>query len=394
MSMTSTPSPQAGHPSTGTVREGLEAVREQFDAYLLADPNYSAQLAIYQFGEPIVDLTGGPHLAADSVTGVFSSTKGVAAITLATLVEDGLLDLDEMVVHYWPEFAPFGKDRVTVRQLLSHRAGLINTATGLDPDDILLDSRRAAEQLAAARPLWRPGAAFGYHGLTIGTFMEELVRRVTGDSLQRLYEQKIRAPRNIDFYLGLPEDQDPRYQPVLPPRPTAAQLATFTPVALEPDGHAALMMSSVNKTPDLTVGPVSPNRREVRAVGAAGAAGVGSARGLASVYAAALGHLGEPLLCADTIADISQQQCYGHDRVLNETFGYAMVFQIPQSPRLAYGSYRAFGHDGAGGAIGCADPMYDLAFGYIPAPLAYPGGADPKGVHLSQITRRILAGLQ
>lgn len=370
---------------------GFEAVRAQFNSYLLEDPNYSAQVAVYQDGELIIDLAGGPHADADSITGVFSSTKGVAAVTVATLVEDGLLDLDAKVVHYWPEFAPHGKDQVTVRQLLSHQAGLINIVGELDTDDIMFDSARAAELLAAARPLWRPGALFGYHGLTIGVLMEELVRRITGRSLQSLYEERIRAPRDLDFYLGLPQEQEPRYQPIRPMQPTAAELAAATPAPVEPDGFAALMMSSLNRAPDLTAGPISPNRREVRAAGAAGVAGVGSARGLAGVYAAALGHLGTPLLSPDTIADISQQQCYGQDRVLNEIFGYAMVFQIPQSPRVAFGSYRAFGHDGAGGAIGCADPTYDLAFGYIPTAMAYPGGADPKGIHLSQITRHILA---
>lgn len=374
----------------GHVQPGYEPIRERFDSYLRADPAFSAQLAIYRRGELVVDLVGGQHLDVDSVTGVFSATKGVAAITLATLIDDAVLDLDERVAHYWPEFAAHGKDQITVRQLLSHQAGLVNIVGGLEPDDILLDSRRAAELLAAARPLWRPGSAFGYHGLTVGVFMEELVRRVTGETLQQLFERRIRAPRDIDFYLGLPEQQERRYRDVLPMQPP--QEAQPAP-AFAPDGYGALMVNSVNVVPDLISGPLSPNRREVRAVGAASVAGVGSARGLAAVYATALGYLGAPVLAPETIATMSQQQSFGMDRVLNDILAYAVVFQNPVSPRLDFGSYRAFGHDGAGGAIGCADPTYDLAIGYIPAPMQYPGGADPKGIELTQLARRVVASL-
>jgi CubicO group peptidase (beta-lactamase class C family) len=370
-------SPQ-GRRALGSARADLEAVKDQFNAYLAADPDYSAQLAIYHHGELVVDLVGGPQMVEESLTGVFSVTKGVAAVTTAVMIEAGLFRLDDHVVRYWPQFAAHGKDRVTIGQLLSHQAGLVNTVGGLAAETITLDSQGAADQLALARPLWEPGSAFGYHGLTIGIFMEELVRRITGGTLQQLYDDQVRRPRKIDFYLGLPEKEERRYHPILPYQPAGAQVAEQL---AEPDGLAALAVSSVNRPIDLTAGPISPNRREVRAAGNASAGGVGCARGLAGVYAAALGTLGEPLFSEETVATISQQQVFGHDRVLNEVLGHAMVFQVPQPPRLAFGSYRAFGHDGAGGAIG-----------YIPSRIASLNGTDPKSIQLSQLTRRILAG--
>ena len=180
--------------STGTVSPGFEAVRNQLDAYLLADPAYSAQLSVYWSGSLVVDLVGGPDLADDSVTGVFSVSKGISALTVATLIRDGHLDLDEPVIRYWPEFAAAGKAAITVRQLLSHQAGLVGVPGGMSFEE-LANSTLAAARLAEAFPDWYPGSDFGYHGYTIGVFMEELVpadhRAVAPGDLRK------RAPRTL-----------------------------------------------------------------------------------------------------------------------------------------------------------------------------------------------------
>ena len=370
--------------STGFVRRGFEAVRHQLDAYLLGDPTYSAQLAVYWKDELVIDLVGGPELDADSITGVFSVSKGVAAVAMATLIASGQLDLDEHVVHYWPEFAPHGKDAITVRQLLSHQAGLLNVDGGLLLDEIT-ESDRGAARLAAQRPVWRPGSAFGYHAVTIGLLMEELVRRTAGASLQALYERVVRAPRDIDFYLGLPESQEPRFRAVGPVAPTPRQAAERAELPMSPDGLTAFTFARGGAATPGDDG-LTPNNRAVRAAGPTATGGIGSARGLAAVYAAALGNLGDPFVDRDTLEAMSQQQVWGHDRVLNLTNCFGIVFLKPQ-PRMEFGSYRAFGHDGAGGALAYADPLHDLAFGFIPLPMQYPGGADPKAVQLSQLVR-------
>ena len=377
--------------STGTVAPGFEPIRNELDSMLLADPEYSCQLAIYWHDALVVDLAGGVDLTPDSLTGVYSASKGIAAVTLSTLIASGDLDLDQKVAHYWPEFAQQGKDRLLVRELLCHKAGLANVDGGLTQDE-LIHSELAAAKLAAQLPQWYPGSMFGYHGLTIGVFMEELVRRITGDTLQNLYESRVRAPRDIDFYLGLPASLEPRFQRVLPMKPSPEQSAFIASQAISPDSITSLVYNCLNEELDVIGSAISPNNRAFRAAGPAGVGGVGSARGLAGVYASAIGNLGTPLLDASTIAAISQEQSWGIDRTLNIQMCFAVVFMKPQ-PRMDFGSYKAFGHDGTGGALAFADPLHDMAFGYIPMPMAFPGGADPKAIKLAQIARRIIHGL-
>lgn len=376
--------------SRGHTSPGFEALRDRLDTYLLADPSLSIQIAVQWRDQLVVDLVGGEHLGTDSITGVFSASKGVAAVAFGTMVGSGVIDLDRLVVDYWPEFAAHGKDRMTVRTLLSHQGGLIGVDGGLSREEFL-DSEAAAARLAAARPQWRAGSAVGYHGLTIGIFMEELVRRTTGTTLQALYEVAIRAPLDIDFYLGLPESEERRYREILPMIPTPDQQAALAERNTAPDGLMALMFNSIN-----TVGDASPSAalvdRAARAAGSASVGGVGSARGLARVYAAAIGLVGDALLDAETIGQMSQEHSWGLDRVLNIQSCFGVVFMKPQ-PRIEFGSYHAFGHDGAGGALGFADPMYDMSFGYIPMPMQFPGGADDKSIELSQIARRCIRQL-
>jgi CubicO group peptidase (beta-lactamase class C family) len=372
--------------STGTVAPGFEAVRNQLDGYLLADPAYSAQLSVYWKGDLVIDLTGGPDLAPDSVTGVFSVSKGISALVIAMLVRDGELDLDASVPTYWPEFAAAGKGAITVRQLLSHQAGLVGLPGGITFEEFR-DSSVAAARLAETYPLWRPGSAFGYHGMTVGVFMEELVRRVTGRTLQETYETAIRAPHDIDFYLGFPAEAEHRFREVLPMAPTSEQQAEIDRRASAPDGLTALAFNSAIRGSSVVSSPTSPNVREVRAAGLAAVGGIGSARGLAKAYATAIGAAGAPALLDEaTIDQMGQQQVCGIDRVLNKRMNFGIVYMKPHQ-EVEFGSYRAFGHDGAGGALAFADPAYGIGFGYIPMPIQYPGAADPKGVHLSTVVR-------
>ncbi|MCY1232188.1 Beta-lactamase [compost metagenome] len=339
--------------SSGFALPEFQAVRDLFESFLGNDPQYSAQVSVYRAGLKVVDLSGGAHLAEDSITGAYSCSKGVAAFVVALLVQDGLLDLDRTVAHYWPEFAAHGKEEITVRQALSHRAGLLGVEGGLALSEFT--TADAARKLAATAPLWRPGATFGYHALTIGIIMEELCRRVSGSTLQELYGSRIRQPFGIDFFLGLPEDQESRYRDVLyavdPGQPW------LDPLGLEGlNGNAA-------------VGTVMelPNHRVIREHGMSSAGGVGSAEGLARLYAAATtGADGGPaFLEPETVRIMSEEQVWGLDRTSGLDNAFAVVFMKPH-PSRNFGSHRAFGHEGANAALGFADPAYDLAFGYIP----------------------------
>jgi CubicO group peptidase (beta-lactamase class C family) len=372
--------------SRGFVASGFEAVRNKLDARLLVDPIYSAQLAAYWKGELVVDLVGGPELDEDSVTGVFSSSKGVAGIVIALLAERGELDLDAPVPRYWPDFAAAGKEAVTVRQLLSHQAGLPSLDGGLRPED-LLDCAVGGARLAAEWPRWRPGTAFGYHSITIGILAEELVRQATGRRLQEIYETEIRAPRDIDFYLGLPESQEPRYRANVPIVPTPEQAAEIAGRDTPSDGLFGATFSMPYPAADggPPIDAIWPNDRRVRAAGQTAVGGVGSAKGLAAAYATTIGEFNGPrLLSPTTVSQVSQQHSWGTDRVAPPLLGsFAILFQLPTHTNN-FGSHRAFGHDGAGGSLAFADPVHDLAFGYIPNPMQYPGGSDPKALEFSR----------
>ncbi len=375
--MTSSQQPRAGA-SQGFASEKFAPVRDLFDSMLDADPRYSAQLAVYVGGAKVLDLVGGPESAADSVTGVFSCSKGVAALAFSLLVQDGLVDLDATVATYWPEFAQNGKTDVTVRQLLSHQAGLVGVQGGFAMEDYN-DLPAVADRLAALAPMWRPGSGtFGYHALTMGVFLEELCRRVTGERLQDMYNRRIRVPYAADMFLGLPDSEEARFRSVLyNEEPAPAFFDPFSIAGVSGNVQAGNLLGL-------------PNIRSVRAAGSCSGAGVGSADGLARVYAGAItGVDGLPAyLSPETVALMSEEQVWGLDRVFCETGAFAVTF-MKAHPRMDFGSARAFGHDGANAALGFADPIYGIGFGYVPA-WCEEGATAGRGMQLSAAVRKVL----
>ena len=200
----------------GHVEQGFEAVREAFVENFTERGETGASVCVYVDGDPVVNLWGG---AADhktnapwtdeSATVVFSTTKGATAICVAMLVEQGLLDYDEAVATYWPEFAAAGKENITLGQLMSHQAGLIFADPPLSLEAILA-VEPVVRTLAAQAPLWEPGTAHGYHALTYGWLAGEVVRRVTGVSLGSFFAQNVAGPLGLDFWIGLPENEEHR----------------------------------------------------------------------------------------------------------------------------------------------------------------------------------------
>jgi CubicO group peptidase (beta-lactamase class C family) len=347
------PEHAAPHLSAGFASREFTEVRELFDSFLSEDQDYSAQLSVYHRGTKVVDLHGGPGLAPGDITGTYSCSKGAAAMVIALLVQDNLLDLDGTVASYWPEFGVHGKDLLTVRQALSHQAGLPGVAGGFALADFTTPG--AARRLAGTAPLWRPGTAFGYHALTIGILMEELCRRTAGMPLQQLYDERIRRPWGIDFFLGLPEDQESRYREALYDADPAAPW--LDPLSLD---------GLTSNAPVSTIMEL-PNHRIVRAAGMSSAGGVGSADGLARLYAAATTGVdgGPAFLSPATIELMAAEQVWGLDRCSGSDNAFAVVFMKPQ-PGRNFGSNLAFGHEGANAALGFADPGHGLGFGYVP----------------------------
>jgi CubicO group peptidase (beta-lactamase class C family) len=366
----------------GSTAPGFEPVAEEFGRLLARERDARGQFCGYLRGERVVDLWAGAGVAADDLQGVYSSTKGVSGICIALLVQRGALDLDSPVSRYWPEFAGGGKGDVTVRLALSHQAGIPGVEPQLTLEEVI-DHDGVAARLAAQVPHWRPGKAHGYHGLMIGPIMDELVRRVAGVSIAEFFRKEIGDPRGIDFYISTPEDVDHRVRMLLPVSPTPEQAKQ----ADEPSPPDGLTGMTFNVARPAAAEPL-PNIRAFRASGQAAAAGVASARGLARLYAMCPGEVdGFPRLLTDTtIAQVTQIQTAGDDLVLRVPNRFGIVFQ-KYDDRAGYGSHQAFGHDGAGGSLGVADPWHGISYAWIPRRMSFPGGGDARGLGLAKVLR-------
>ncbi|MHC6177591.1 serine hydrolase domain-containing protein [Glutamicibacter endophyticus] len=354
------------------------------------EPGYSAQLAVYYRGELMVDTSVGEHLAGDGMTCVFSCTKGIGALVIGLLVQDGLIDPQAPMSNYWPEFAAAGKGSLSVGQVLSHQAGLLGVPGGL-PTQTLLDSAAHAKILAELPPLWPLGqGTLGYHAITMGVLMEELVRRVTGQELAEVYERRIRRPLGVDVYLG--NEPQGRYREVLPAQPTPGftELDGF----VDPFAPAGLAVNSASGF-EVETGRVFSweqiaNSPRVRAAAPTSMGAVGTARGLAGVYAASFGPVPElgvrvPLFTEDTWTQVSREQSYGPDRCNGLTKSFALGFAKPHA-QDDFGSVFAYGHAGANSSLSFADPVHRLGFAYLPA---YTESQRPvsTGVVLSKLAR-------
>ena len=372
----------------GSTARGFAPVAEEFQRLLQQERDARGQFCGYLRGQRVVDLWGGDGVAADDLQGVYSSTKGVSAVCIALLVQRGALDLDAPVSRYWPEFADGGKGDVTLRVALSHQAGIPGVEPQLSHEE-LLDHDTVAARLAAQVPHWRPGKAHGYHGLTIGTIMDELVRRTQGVPIAEFFRKEVGDPRGIDFYIRTPEDVDHRVRMLTPAEPAPEQEKPAGGPQRGPDSLTGMAFNAAMPAP----AELLPNLRAARASGQAAAAGVGSARGLARLYAMCIGEVDgfPPLLTGDTIAQVTQIQTVGEDLILmGMPTRYGIVFQKADD-RLTYGSHQAFGHDGAGGSIGIADPWHGISYAWIPRRMSTPGGADSRGLGLARILRECAA---
>ncbi|MGK5550691.1 serine hydrolase domain-containing protein [Actinomadura kijaniata] len=353
-------------PVQGTVADGFERVREEFAAVVAAEPGLGAQLAVRLDGRQVVDLWSG--VAEDSLLALYSSGKGAAYLVVALLVQDGMLDLDRPVADHWPEFAAGGKGGVTLRDLLAHRAGLVGVAGGFTTAE-LADDRLLAERLASQRPYWEPGTGYGYHAFVIGALVGEVVRRAMGRSLQEIYDERVRVPYGLDFYLGLPESEEPRYLPVRPMRGTAPAPA--------PDSLTGIAFN-LNATPPTDLVEFA-NTRSVRALGPASSGSVGSARGLAKMYAATIGEVDgrPPLLTPATLAEFTKPHATGVDLVTGERDHFLLGFEA-QGVRYPFLGADAFGHSGAVGAQSFADPASGVAYSYTRRSFSPGGGGGAR----------------
>jgi CubicO group peptidase (beta-lactamase class C family) len=356
-------------------------VQEEFERNLAERGEVGAAVCVVVDGETVVDLWGG---VADPATGrgwerdtigvVWSCTKGAVALCAHMLVSRGELDLDAPVTRYWPEFAKGGKEDVSVRVLLAHQAGLAAIREPL-PEGGLCDWDLVVDVLAAQEPLWAPGTRQGYHALTFGHLVGELVRRISGRSLGTFFREEVAEPLGLDFWIGLPEEHEARVAPTIPVDPPGPQ----DPV---PDFYVQAM-SDPTSIPGLVLmnsgGLMMPgviDTREVHAAEIPAANGVANAHALAGMYRplAAGGRVdGLHLLDEAAIAEASRvASATAIDATLGVPTRWALGFMKSMDNRRLPGGIEdsvllteeAFGHAGMGGSLGFADPAARLSFGY------------------------------
>jgi len=352
----------------GTCPERFARVREVFDKSF-GRGEIGAGVSVVIDGETVIDLWGGHADAArtrpwerDTIVNTFSTTKGMTAICLNRKLETGELDVDAPVASYWPEFAVAGKQDIPLRWLLSHRAGLPAVDPPL-PAEKRHDWDAIVTALAAQAPLWEPGTRHGYHAMTFGHLVGEVLRRVDGRSLGTCFREEVAEPLDADFYIGFGPELDARCAEMVspPPPPEGVQQRIFG--GGDPDSLAAKVFGK--RAP----GSQNVNTREWRAAEIPAGNGHGTARALARLYGA-LARGGEidgvRVLGEAQIAAATTEQAYGKDAVLAplET-RFGLGFMLTQ-PMIPFGpNPRSFGHPGAGGSIAFADPDARLGFGYV-----------------------------
>jgi CubicO group peptidase (beta-lactamase class C family) len=392
----------------GDVDEGYGPVADAFRRNVAERGEIGASVAVFRDGAKVVDLWGGYRDGVqrwpwerDTLVNAFSTTKGIASMALAVAHSRGLLDYDAPVATYWPEFAANGKQDVTVRQLLSHQAGLAAIDRPLDLDT-LADLDLLADALAEQVPAWQPGVRHGYHGVTLGWYEGELLRRVDPDrrSLGRFFADELAGPLGIDFHIGVPDDLDAsRFATVhgFPPAEMLLHMHELPPRFVLAFLNPRSLTGRSFGNPKLLGVTGNYNRPDVRRLEIPAANGHGNARSVAAAYGeVATG--GERLgLTSQTLAALTEPArpptAGLRDTVLHVDTTYSLGY-IKPFPRFRFGTSagRAFGTPGAGGSFGFADPDTGIGFAYVMNRCGFRLWDDPREVALRQALYRDVLG--
>jgi len=376
----------------GFVEAGWGGVRDAFAANFADHGEVGAAVCVYVDGRPVVDLWGGVadsqtdrQWTRDTVVCVFSSTKGVTAIGANLAIERGLLDPDATVASYWPEFAANGKEAITVRQVLSHQAGL-PLVEGAFTLDEALSWDPVVEAIAGQKPEWDPGTQHGYHMRTYGWLVGELLRRVTGRTPGTYLREEVTGPLGADFWVGLPESEEGRVARLVPPNQSPKEaLASFG------DG---LLLNRVFSSPGGHFDYDEMwNTRKLHAAELPSSNGIGDARALARLYSSCIGDGvdGRRTLKPETVEAATVVHSKGPDAVIMVESCFGLGFMLGKSFGPANPS-SAFGHAGAGGSLAFGDPDTGMAFAYVMNDLRFDMTGDPRSETLVRAARAALSG--
>ena len=339
------------------------AVEQALAENFAARGEHGAAVAVIVGGSPVVDIWGGWMDEArtrpwhrDTLVGIFSVGKAMAALCPLILAQRGQLDLGDPVSRHWPEFADAGKEAVTVRMLLAHRAGLPAVRREL-PEDAGYDWELMVDALAHEEPWWPPGTTHGYHVNTFGFLVGEIVRRVAGESIGSFLRREVSGPLDADFHLGLAAREDHRVAEY-----TFGTERSGSPAARAVDDDRRFLLGRVYLNPPALSGIGTANTRAWRAAEIPSTNSHATARAVAQVYdALTRGRL----LDGDALADAIAEHSSGADFVLGRPSRFGLGFQLTQPERPLGPNARSFGHFGAGGSLGFADLDAEVAFAYV-----------------------------
>lgn len=360
----------------GACDERFRAVRDEFERNFAERGEVGASVCVIIEGRTVVDLWGGVAdrhrerpWEKDTIGCVWSCTKGATTLCAHMLVSRGLLELDRTVESYWPEFAQAGKDRISVRMLLNHQAGLPAIRQPLVAGG-LYDWHYMIGVLAAESPFWEPATRQGYHATTFGHLVGEVVRRVSGQSIDAFFRDEVAGPLGLDFHIGLPEEHIPRVAPTIradPPPPGEPRSRFLTVMSNDPQSIQALTVKNTGRR-----GAGDHDSREAHRAVLPSQGGITNARGLAGMYSP-LAQGGGNLVDAETLKQMSaESSAAGIDATLLIGLRIALGFWKSSDNRLGPPEVRdsmilseeALGHPGMGGSLGFADPGLKMSFGY------------------------------
>ncbi len=366
----------------------FEALKEAFAA-LFDDPQERGMaLCVQVGGETVVDLWAGvadkdgqQAWHSDTILNLFSCTKTFTAVTALQLVGEGKLELDAPVARYWPEFAAAGKGKITLRHLLSHQAGLPALRQMLAPE-ALYDWQTMTAALAAEQPWWALGEGHGYAPITYGWLVGEVLRRVEGCGPGESIVARTAKPLGLDFHVGLADEEFDRVAIISRGKGNFGDAAAQRLLKTMMSDPSAMSTRAFTNPPSIMT---STNKPEWRRMQQPAANGHGNARSLAGFYSGLLdGRLLEPQL----LAELTREHAVGEDKTLltRTRFGLGCMLDQPDVANATYGmGARAFGHPGAGGSIGFADPERDVAFGFVTNNLGPFVLMDPRAQKLARL---------